>query len=67
MGILIPDTQSTQEATRAISVIIYIYIQNAETLGINKIVTKMMCKHWQSFEKFGLSVEKIALDISSAK
>ena len=41
--------------------------QHAETLGIKKIVTKMMCRHWQPFEKFGLSVEKIALDISSAK
>ena len=39
---------------------------HAETLGIKKIVTKMMCRHWQSFEKFGLSFEKIALDISSA-
>ena len=26
-----------------------------------------MCRHWQPFEKFGLSVEKIALYISSAK
>ena len=26
-----------------------------------------MYRHWQPFEKFGLSVEKIALDISSAK
>ena len=41
--------------------------QHAETLGIKKIVTKMMCRHWQPFEKFGLSVEKIASDISSAK
>ena len=41
--------------------------QHAETFGIKKIVTKMMCRHWQPFEKFGLSVEKIALDISSAK
>ena len=41
--------------------------QGAETLGINKIVTKMMCRHWQPFEKFGLSVEQIASDISSAK
>ena len=41
--------------------------QHAETLGIKKIVTKMMCRHWQPFEKFGLPVEKIALDISSAK
>ena len=41
--------------------------RHAEALGIKKIVTKMMCRHWQSFEKFGMSVEKIALDISSAK
>ena len=41
--------------------------QHAETLGIKKIVTEMMCRHWQPFEKFGLSVEKIALDISYAK
>jgi hypothetical protein len=41
--------------------------QGAETLGINKIVTKMMCSHWQPFAKFGLSDEKIASDISSAR
>ena len=47
--------------------IIRIRKQHAETLGIKKIVTKMMCRHWQPFEKFDLSVEKIALDILSAK
>ena len=41
--------------------------QHAETLGIKKIVTKMMCRHLQPFEKFSMSVEKIALYISSAK
>ena len=41
--------------------------KHAETLGIEKIVTKMMCRHWQPLEKFGLSVEKNALHISSAK
>ena len=41
--------------------------QHAETLGIKKIVTKMMGRYWQPFEKFGMSAEKIALDISSAK
>ena len=41
--------------------------QHAETLGIKKIVTKMIRRHSQPFKKFGLSVEKIALNISSAK
>ena len=41
--------------------------QQAETLGIKKIVTNMMRRHWHPSEKFGLSVEKIALDISSPK
>ena len=49
-----------------VTVIIRMRKQHAETLEIKKIVT-MMYRHWQPFEKFGLSVEKIALDISSAK
>ena len=41
--------------------------QHPETLGIKKIVTQLMFRLSQPFEKFGKSVEKIALDISSAK
>ena len=39
--------------------------QGADTLGIKKVVTKMMCRHWQPFEKFDLPLEQIASDISS--
>ena len=38
--------------------------QGADTLGIKKVVTKMMCRHWQSFEKFDIPLEQIASDIS---
>ena len=37
--------------------------QGADTLGIKKVVTKMMCR--QPFEKFDLPLEQIASDISS--
>ena len=39
--------------------------QGADTLGIKKVVTKMMCRHWQPFEKFDLPLERIASDISA--
>ena len=39
--------------------------QGADTAGIKKVVTKMMCRHWQPFEKFDLPLEQIASDISS--
>ena len=37
--------------------------KSADTVGIKKVVTKMMCRHWQPFEKFDLSLEQIASDI----
>ena len=39
--------------------------QGAQTLGIDKFVRKMMLRHWDPFQKFELSPEKIASDISS--
>ena len=37
----------------------------ADAVGIKKVVTKMMCKHWQPFEKFDIPFEQIASDILS--
>ena len=34
-------------------------------VGIKKVVTKMMCRHWQPFEKFDIPLEQITSDISS--
>ena len=39
--------------------------QGANTVGIKKVVTKMMFRHWQPFQKFDLTLEQIASDISS--
>ena len=39
--------------------------QGAQTLGIDKFVRKMMLRHWDPFQKFEFSPEKIASDISS--
>ena len=39
--------------------------QGADTIGINKTLTKMMHRHWEQFEKFSLPLNKIALDIAS--
>ena len=39
--------------------------QGAETIGLNRIVKKMMGRHWEPFIKFDLPVEHIASDISS--
>ena len=39
--------------------------QGAQTLGIDKFVRKMMLRHWEPFQKFELSPEKIASDVSS--
>ena len=37
----------------------------ADAVGIKKVVTKMMCRHWQPFEKFDIPLEQIASDIAS--
>ena len=39
--------------------------QGADIVGIKKVVTKMMCRHWQPFKTFDLPLEQIASDISS--
>ena len=39
--------------------------QGAETQGISKFVSKMMHRHWDPFQKFDLSAEKIASNVSS--
>ena len=39
--------------------------QGADNVGIKKVVIKMMCRHWQPFDKFDLPLEQIASDISS--
>ena len=39
--------------------------QGADTQGIQRVLSKMLNRHWKPFEKFGVSSEQIALDISS--
>ena len=39
--------------------------QGAYTQGIQHVLSKMLNRHWKPFEKFGVSLEQIALDISS--
>ena len=39
--------------------------QGADTQGIQRVLSKMLNRHWKPFEKFGVSLEQIALDISS--
>ena len=40
--------------------------QGADTQGIQRVVIKMINRHWEPFVKFNLSSEKIASDISSS-
>ena len=39
--------------------------QGADTQGIQRVVTKMINRHWEPFVKFNLSSEQIASDVSS--
>ena len=39
--------------------------QGADTQGIQRVITKMIGRHLKPFEKYGISAEQIALDISS--
>ena len=39
--------------------------QGADTQGIHKVINKMIGRHPKPFEKYGISSEKIALDVSS--
>ena len=39
--------------------------QGADTQGIHKFINKMIGRHPKPFEKYGISSEKIALDVSS--
>ena len=38
--------------------------QGADTEGIQRVLTKMINRHWEPFAKFDLSSEKIASDVS---
>ena len=40
--------------------------QGADTHGLQRVLTKMLNRHWKPFEKFNVSLEQIALDISSS-
>ena len=40
--------------------------QGADTEGIQRVLSKMIHRHWEPFVKFNLSSEKIASDISSS-
>ena len=40
--------------------------QDADTYGLQRVLTKMLNRHWKPFEKFNVSLEQIALDISSS-
>ena len=40
--------------------------QGADTHGLQRVLTKMLNRHWKLFEKFNVSLEQIALDISSS-
>ena len=40
--------------------------QGADTQDIQRVVYKMINRHWEPFVKFNLSSEKIASDISSS-
>ena len=40
--------------------------QGADTEGIQRVLTKMINRHWEPFVKFNLSSEKIASDVSSS-
>jgi len=37
--------------------------QGAYTHGLQRVLTKMLNRHWKPFEKFNVSLEQIALDI----
>ena len=40
--------------------------QGADTEEIQRVLTKMINRHWEPFAKFDLSSEKIASDVSSS-
>ena len=40
--------------------------QGADTQSIQRVVIKMINRHWEPFVKFNLSSEKIASDVSSS-
>jgi hypothetical protein len=39
--------------------------QGADTPGIQRVINKMIGRHSKPFEKYNLSAEQIALDVSS--
>ena len=47
------------------SLIVRMRNQGADTQGLQRVLNKMLNRHWKPFEKFGVSLEQIALDISS--
>ena len=40
--------------------------QGADTIGLKKVLRKMINRHWQSFSKFSKSIENIITDCCQA-
>ena len=40
--------------------------QGADTQGIQRVITKMIGRHWKPFEKYRIAAKQIAMEISSS-